>query len=100
MVMEFCDGGDLETLVEKKKKENEKFTEDVSLSYYYFSCDYHVFFALKEILKITQHVFMGLQAMHGMKVIHRDIKLANILIDKDGNYKLGVIFLFVWLFIC
>jgi serine/threonine protein kinase len=43
---------------------------------------------------------MGLQGMHEMKVIHRDIKLANILIDKDGNYKLGVTFLFVWLITC
>jgi hypothetical protein len=35
MVMEFREGGDLETLVEKKKKENEKLTENVSLSLFF-----------------------------------------------------------------
>jgi serine/threonine protein kinase len=35
-------------------------------------------------------VLGGVQAMHLMKMIHRDLKTANILKDGDGIYKFGV----------
>ena len=32
---------------------------------------------------------MGLQALHKSKIVHRDIKCANIFLTKDGMAKLG-----------
>ena len=31
----------------------------------------------------------GLQALHDLKIVHRDIKSANIFLTKDGTVKLG-----------
>ena len=31
----------------------------------------------------------GLKVLHDMKILHRDLKCANIFISKEGNYKLG-----------
>jgi NIMA (never in mitosis gene a)-related kinase len=31
----------------------------------------------------------GLQALHDLKIVHRDIKCANLFITKDGVLKLG-----------
>jgi hypothetical protein len=40
-------------------------------------------------MKILIEVINGLEAMHNLKIIHRDIKTANILM-KDGIFKLGL----------
>lgn len=37
---------------------------------------------------MIRQVLTGLSALHEMKIIHRDIKCANIFINA-GNYKLG-----------
>lgn len=69
ILMEFCEGGDLETLIKKRKSENSRFSE-------------------YEIVKIACDIFNGLGAIHAVKIIHRDIKPANILISK-GVCKLA-----------
>lgn len=70
VVMEFCEGGDLDTLIKKRKQEKRRFIE-------------------KEILKILLDVMKGLKVMHKLKIIHRDIKTANILIDKNGIFRIA-----------
>jgi serine/threonine protein kinase len=66
-VMELCSGGDLGTYLKKRMRLKEKFAK-------------HFF---KQIVE-------GLAYLHEEKlVIHRDLKLDNIMLDAIGNVKIG-----------
>ncbi len=39
----------------------------------------------KALIEITR----GLKSLHDKKILHRDLKAANIFISSEGNYKLG-----------
>jgi len=65
MITEYCGGGDLRALVSMKKR----LTENEARLY------------LAEIL-------VAIDELHKNGIIHRDIKLDNILLDKDGHAKL------------
>ena len=67
--MEFADGGDLSNLIENKKKSQTLFAE-------------------KEIWEMFIQLLTGLNALHELKTLHRDLKTANIFIHK-GMVKLG-----------
>lgn len=43
----------------------------------------------KHIWKIVIQVVRGLQTLHDMKILHRDMKSANIFLYKDSTAKLG-----------
>ena len=43
----------------------------------------------KEIKPVIASVLLGLEFLHGYKIIHRDIKCANILVGSNGLPKLG-----------
>ena len=66
--MEYCEGGDLEQLIENKKK----FPLDEEL-----------------IWKIFIQITIGLTAIHNLKILHRDLKSSNIFLTKDLNVKIG-----------
>ncbi len=51
--------------------------------------NYNVKFSLGEIKKVMQQLLNGLYYIHSSKIIHRDMKAANILISKQGILKLG-----------
>lgn len=34
-------------------------------------------------------MFMGIKALHDLKVLHRDLKSANVFLFKDGTAKIG-----------
>lgn len=70
VAMEFAEGGDLLMKINKHKQQRSFFEED-------------------EIWNCLLQVTMGLKALHDMKIMHRDLKCANIFITKDGNYKLA-----------
>ena len=42
-----------------------------------------------EIWDITIKLVSGLLALHTMKIVHRDIKCANVFLCQDGSVKLG-----------
>lgn len=68
IVMEYCDGGDLEQLISDKKK----FPLDEDL-----------------IWKLFIQITIGLTALHNLKILHRDLKSSNIFLTKELKVKIG-----------
>ena len=46
-------------------------------------------FSMGEVKKVVQQIFEGLYYIHVNKILHRDMKAANILITKKGVLKLA-----------
>lgn len=67
IIMQYADGGDLETA---KKQTKKPFPED-------------------QIMSWLIQIALALRHVHDNKVLHRDIKLPNIFLNKDGTVKLG-----------
>ncbi|TNV84563.1 hypothetical protein FGO68_gene913 [Halteria grandinella] len=70
IVMEFADGGDLQTKINQMKKEGKHIKE-------------------QEIWSIFYQMVVGLQTLHNLKIVHRDIKCANVFLTKQGIAKMG-----------
>ena len=70
IVMEYCDDGDLDNKIEKQKKSRFSFLEN-------------------DIWNIFYQIVLGLKALHDNRIVHRDIKSANIFLTKEGLAKLG-----------
>ncbi|XP_022099133.1 cyclin-dependent kinase 9-like isoform X1 [Acanthaster planci] len=51
--------------------------------------NYNVHFSLGEIKEVMKQLLNGLYYIHSNKVLHRDMKAANIFITKEGKLKLG-----------
>ena len=70
IVMEFAENGDLESKIKKNIKLKIPFLE-------------------KEIWGFLIQIFKGLKYLHNNKIMHRDLKCANIFLTKNGTIKLG-----------
>ena len=70
IVMELADGGDLQSKINSLKRDAKHIKEEDG---------WNIFFQM----------VIGLQALHQVKIVHRDIKCANIFLNKDGTVKLG-----------
>ena len=71
IVMEYADDGDLHTKIERMEKEGGLFSEDLVWSY-------------------SIQMIEGLKALHDKKIMHRDLKSANIFLVKDKHQcKIG-----------
>jgi len=68
--MELADGGDLYNKIVSYKKRSKYMPE-------------------KEVWKYFIQIIRGIQTLHEMKIVHRDIKCANLFLTKDGTLKLG-----------
>ena len=70
IVMEYADSGDLyQKIVEHKKAA--------------------MFFEESDIWRIFIQLVKGLKALHDLKILHRDLKSANVFLESDGSAKLG-----------
>ena len=68
--MEYADNGDLyQKIVEYKKRK--------------------IYFEEIDIWKIFIQLVKGLKALHDLRILHRDLKSANVFLFKNGNAKLG-----------
>ncbi len=70
IVMENADGGDLEAKIQQAKS-LKSFVKEEKIWY------------------IFKQTIEGLKALHIQKIVHRDIKCANIFLGSDGSVKLG-----------
>jgi len=70
IVMEYADGGDLNSRIQGLKKAGGYMTEEESLSYLVQIC-------------------LALKHMHDRRILHRDIKSQNVFLTKTGIVKLG-----------
>ena len=70
IVMEYADKGDLYQEIVKHKKSA-------------------VFFEETEIWRIFIQLVKGLKALHDLKILHRDLKSANVFLFNDSSAKLG-----------
>ena len=55
----------------------------------YLSNSRHFHLSEPEIRKIIKDVIQGLVYIHGLEIIHHDIKLENLIIDSNGNVKIA-----------
>ena len=70
IVMEFADNGDLYQKITKYRKLKKYFEET-------------------EIWRILIQLIKGLKSLHELKILHRDLKSANVFLFNDGSAKLG-----------
>jgi len=70
IIMEYCNGGSLEDIIKKYKEREEYIPEHM-------------------ILKFMKQILLGVMVLHKNKILHRDLKPGNILVDSNGNLKLS-----------
>ncbi|ODO06908.1 hypothetical protein I350_04269 [Cryptococcus amylolentus CBS 6273] len=69
IVMEYCEAGSLDSLLQNMKKKNMR-------------CSEHV------LGRVASSVLRGLDYLHQRRIVHRDIKPSNIVVTKGGAIKL------------
>lgn len=70
IVTEYCCEGDLQSLIARQKSKNKYFDEEY-------------------IWTLFGQMLLGLQAVHNLGILHRDLKSANIFLDTGDVVKIG-----------
>lgn len=76
--MEFCGGGAVDTIMLNLEK---PLTEP-------------------QIQAVCKQMCCGLEYLHQLNIIHRDLKAGNVLLTSDGQVKLGMFRFMCWTFSC
>ena len=71
ILMEWASGGDLGSLISRRKRSGRRFSEPEILRLFYQMCSALAY------------------CHHELKLLHRDLKPANIFIDSNGDVKIG-----------
>lgn len=71
IVMEYCDNKDLENLIEEQRKGKSVGIQE------------------REIWNYLYQIVVGVKCLHDNQILHRDIKSANILLNSNGDVKIG-----------
>ncbi|CAK87043.1 unnamed protein product (macronuclear) [Paramecium tetraurelia] len=69
-VMELLSGGDVYRRITQAQKGGPQFSE-------------------QDIWIALIHMILGLKTLHDQKIVHRDLKSANVFLSSDGTFKLG-----------
>ncbi|KAJ8614463.1 hypothetical protein CTAYLR_000836 [Chrysophaeum taylorii] len=70
IVMEYCDGGDLDAAIKRRRNLGKPFAE-------------------LHVMRIFVQLTLALKYIHHHKILHRDIKPQNVFLTSDGCVKLG-----------
>ena len=70
IIMEYADDGDLLERIKQQKK-------------------LHKYMKEQEIMSIFVQVVRGLKQIHKLNIMHRDLKSANVFLNKNGTVQLG-----------
>lgn len=70
ILMDYCDGGDLATVIEQAKKKRQPIPEE-------------------QILVWMTQAMLALKHIHDQHVLHRDLKASNFFLTKSGTLKIG-----------
>ena len=76
IIMEYADGGDLECSIQKRKGDQRR---NIAPTY----------FKEHEILFMFSQICLSLRTIHSARMLHRDLKTANIFLTTAGIIKLG-----------
>lgn len=68
--MEYCSEGDLSRHINRCLKKKQKFPEELVLNWFL-------------------QILFGIEYIHGLKIIHRDLKASNMLLTSEGIIKIG-----------
>lgn len=99
LVMEYANNGTLYQLIERKRLSGIYFNEKVIFLLLFYSiiscflliCNefFFIFLITQEVLHLLCDILLGINYMHIKHVIHRDLKLENILIGNDNRIKIA-----------
>ena len=70
IIMEYCSGGSLKEIIEEYKKKGDYIPENM-------------------VVKFMEQILSGVMTLHKNRILHKNLKPGNILVDANGNLKLS-----------
>lgn len=92
--MEYCGAGSVSDIIRLRNKTVKYENTTINALYSFIPCLIILFFSNdklteEEIATVLKSTLKGLEYLHFMRKIHRDIKAGNILLNTEGHAKLA-----------